>query len=365
MPHTPADGGLSQPLMGIIIGAAMLLLFLIIVIVVFFVIFRHRKRKPRHNAYLPAHAQYNSAASDDLRSSTLKSNRCSNGNMYNCVATSDVDCGGGRGGGGGVSSICCTSACNTSSIYGNIQDGSVHSRKCSRHHDHVTGVDSECSSRGDYAVPDIMQSALSGTYPHGPGTGLGSISAAIASKPLPQTPNQVPPLMYPGCHSNASAFGSSAPYHGGHMTTYLLPCSSPQSHMTPSQGHMTAPQGHTAAPYASRDLMMNAHAPAAAHERVPLRHSHTVPGSVMMTSRPTSRAGGSTLSSASLQGMSGNNVYAELDDYSLWANDLGVTEYAEESLEFVEKIGEGQFGEVRPARDPDTVRTHSVVVALI
>ena len=44
--------------------------------------------------------------------------------------------------------------------------------------------------------------------------------------------------------------------------------------------------------------------------------------------------------------MSGTNVYAELDDYSLWANDLGVNEFSEDALEFLEKIGEGQFGEV-------------------
>ena len=91
---------------------------------------------------------------------------------------------------------------------------------------------------------------------------------------------------------------------------------------------------------------------------------------MMMTSRPTSRVGGGgagTLSSGgggSLQGMSGTSVYAELDDYSLWANDLGVTEYAEESLEFVEKIGEGQFGEVRPAHTRIPCE-HTSVVALL
>ena len=207
-------------------------------------------------------------------SATLKSNKCSNGNLYNCVATSDVDsdrsC---SGGGGGVASICCAGGGNTSSIYGNIADssahGSAHSGACmhtrqypqmttlTRLQDGTMGADSECSSRGDYAVPDIMQSTLHGgggtsTYPHGHSTGLGSISASIANKPLPQTPSsQMQPLLWnTGCHSNAAP-GSSAPflppYHhlgGGHMTTYLRPCPSSQGHMTSSQGHMLSPQGH-------------------------------------------------------------------------------------------------------------------------
>ena len=40
------------------------------------------------------------------------------------------------------------------------------------------------------------------------------------------------------------------------------------------------------------------------------------------------------------------NQYAELDADALWAHELGVTEYATQDLRFLQKIGEGQFGEV-------------------
>ena len=47
----------------------------------------------------------------------------------------------------------------------------------------------------------------------------------------------------------------------------------------------------------------------------------------------------------SLQGVSGNTVYA-CPSNLLWKEDLNVIEFPRESLKFVEKLGEGQFGEV-------------------
>ena len=46
--------------------------------------------------------------------------------------------------------------------------------------------------------------------------------------------------------------------------------------------------------------------------------------------------------------MSGNTVYAVPNniDFS-WQEDLSVMEFPRENLKFVEKLGEGQFGEVR------------------
>ena len=47
-------------------------------------------------------------------------------------------------------------------------------------------------------------------------------------------------------------------------------------------------------------------------------------------------------------GVSGNTVYAVPSnlDFS-WKEDLSVMEFPRDNLKFVEKLGEGQFGEVR------------------
>ena len=50
----------------------------------------------------------------------------------------------------------------------------------------------------------------------------------------------------------------------------------------------------------------------------------------------------------SLQGASGNSVYStpcNMD--TLWTEDFSVMEFPRENLRFIEKLGEGQFGEVR------------------
>ena len=48
-----------------------------------------------------------------------------------------------------------------------------------------------------------------------------------------------------------------------------------------------------------------------------------------------------------IQGVSGNNVYGVPNDLDmLWTEDFSVIEFPRENLQFVEKLGEGQFGEV-------------------
>ena len=48
-----------------------------------------------------------------------------------------------------------------------------------------------------------------------------------------------------------------------------------------------------------------------------------------------------------LQGFSGNSMYAVPNSLDLlWKDDLAVLEFPRDSLHFIEKLGEGQFGEV-------------------
>ncbi len=48
-----------------------------------------------------------------------------------------------------------------------------------------------------------------------------------------------------------------------------------------------------------------------------------------------------------IQGLSGNSLYAVPNNLDLlWKDDFAVMEFARENLKFVEKLGEGQFGEV-------------------
>ena len=48
-----------------------------------------------------------------------------------------------------------------------------------------------------------------------------------------------------------------------------------------------------------------------------------------------------------IQGVSGNNVYAVPGNLDfLWAEELSVMEFPREKLKSVQKLGEGQFGEV-------------------
>ena len=47
------------------------------------------------------------------------------------------------------------------------------------------------------------------------------------------------------------------------------------------------------------------------------------------------------------QGVSGNNLYSVPNtDHVLWKEDFSVMEFPRENLKFLEKLGEGQFGEV-------------------
>ncbi len=48
----------------------------------------------------------------------------------------------------------------------------------------------------------------------------------------------------------------------------------------------------------------------------------------------------------SIQGVSGNTVYAVPNPDMLWTEDLSIIEFPRENLKFMEKLGEGQFGEV-------------------
>lgn len=45
-------------------------------------------------------------------------------------------------------------------------------------------------------------------------------------------------------------------------------------------------------------------------------------------------------------GVSGNNVYAVPNADLLWKEELSVVEFPRENLHLIEKLGEGQFGEV-------------------
>ena len=52
----------------------------------------------------------------------------------------------------------------------------------------------------------------------------------------------------------------------------------------------------------------------------------------------------------SVLGVSGNTVYAVPNNLDLtWKEDLSVMEFPRDNLHFVEKLGEGQFGEVTDA----------------
>ena len=48
----------------------------------------------------------------------------------------------------------------------------------------------------------------------------------------------------------------------------------------------------------------------------------------------------------SIQGVSGNNVYAVPGNLDLVDSDPDIIEFPRDNLRFVEKLGEGQFGEV-------------------
>lgn len=111
MVDTKTRKSLDDEYIGIIIGvlaALILVLFAIILII----ILRHRKQKYNNNhramkSIEPRHVTLNL---NDLRNNTLNEKIISNGNMYNCVATSDGDSD--RDG-------ACTSSVDSSSIYPN------------------------------------------------------------------------------------------------------------------------------------------------------------------------------------------------------------------------------------------------------
>jgi len=47
-----------------------------------------------------------------------------------------------------------------------------------------------------------------------------------------------------------------------------------------------------------------------------------------------------------IQGVSGSNLYAVPNPDLLWQEDTPVVEFSRDNMHFVEKLGEGQFGEV-------------------
>jgi len=62
---------------------------------------------------------------------------------------------------------------------------------------------------------------------------------------------------------------------------------------------------------------------------------------------PRSLYGGSdVVNFPNLQGVSGNNVYAAPNPDLLWKDDFSVMEFPRDGFKFLEKLGEGQFGEV-------------------
>ena len=62
---------------------------------------------------------------------------------------------------------------------------------------------------------------------------------------------------------------------------------------------------------------------------------------------PAPYATSDLISPPSIQGVSGNNVYAVPSNLDLlWKEELSVMEIPRENLKMVEKLGEGQFGEV-------------------
>ena len=57
--------------------------------------------------------------------------------------------------------------------------------------------------------------------------------------------------------------------------------------------------------------------------------------------------GGLEAEAIPLQGLSGNSLYAVPNNMDLlWKEEISVMEFSRENLQFVEKLGEGQFGEV-------------------
>ena len=49
-----------------------------------------------------------------------------------------------------------------------------------------------------------------------------------------------------------------------------------------------------------------------------------------------------------IQGVGGNNIYALPDNLEpMWLEDFSVIEFPRENLNFIERIGEGAFGDVR------------------
>ena len=53
-----------------------------------------------------------------------------------------------------------------------------------------------------------------------------------------------------------------------------------------------------------------------------------------------------TADMVNIQGLTGNSLYAVPNPDLLWKEDFSIIEFPRENLTFVEKLGEGQFGEV-------------------
>lgn len=67
----------------------------------------------------------------------------------------------------------------------------------------------------------------------------------------------------------------------------------------------------------------------------------------LQPSSTTHYAAADVVNIPNIQGVSGSNVYAVPNPDLLWSEDLAVMEFPRENLKFIEKLGEGQFGEVR------------------
>ena len=361
------QAGIKEEHIGIIVGTLIALIIIIAVILCFIYLRNRKNRKYRNRTCLQAQ----NSTFEDLRSGTLKSSKSSNGNLYNFVATSDVDSDRGL-------TTCCTNNANTSSVYGDMNDGSVHPRKYPEFPRTPDSTFSSSNNR-DYAVPDIMQSAVvtngvNSSFVYSP-SGVGTISGVICSVAMPNT------------YTNSNIAGPSET-GGGNINQQpppRLPVPPPPSYPA------------VAVPYASSDLV-TLQAPKAYNSRAAtpvngsnmsttttnINHVHHHPSSSSQTSAcsrntppadflhhqgatlPASSSGDlgqrgnpfkmtpsnsmiHTLPRNSLQGTTGTNTFStgSADSDEQWAEELAVMEFPRESLKYLDKLGEGQFGEVR------------------
>ncbi|XP_069120897.1 discoidin domain-containing receptor 2-like isoform X1 [Argopecten irradians] len=254
-PETKETATMKDDHIGIIIGALGGLLLVFFVVLITFII-RHKRMKQNNNrrSLKPVVDRHIAVNLSDLQGNT--NGKISNGNVYNSVATDDLDvdreiCNG--------SEKLCKSP-TPSCPYSDPKD-SIQGRELPDFPSSSEGADSR-----DYAVPDVTKSAL-----------------VVA---LPPQPPQ-PPL-----RSNAT------PKSAGGTPSLMT-------------NSLDKPPTYDAL-YAAADVINNMQVP-------------NIP---------------------SLQGVSGNNVYAVPNAELLLSLEHSVMQFPRDSLQFIEVLGEGQFGEV-------------------